>query len=211
MRPGVPTFGRTCRTRAYGTFARVLGSMCARRVLTLEEAVRKMSALPAQRWASPIAACSARHEGGPGRVRPGTVKELATFERPHQYAEGISTVIVNGQLALCRREDDRRPRGGGRSSGTASKCAAGNRVAAGRSSAFRGAGSLARVRRRQGPPLLALASARSAGHLSRRDDQNGRPQKGRAFVTGGSSVGRCHASADLEAAQVEERRTLTPR
>jgi N-acyl-D-amino-acid deacylase len=31
---------------------------------------------------------------------PATVKDRATFERPHQYAEGISTVLVNGQVVL---------------------------------------------------------------------------------------------------------------
>ena len=32
---------------------------------------------------------------------PATVIDLATFEKPHQYAEGVSAVIVNGQLALA--------------------------------------------------------------------------------------------------------------
>ena len=31
---------------------------------------------------------------------PGTIKDLATFEQPHQYAAGVSAVFVNGQLVL---------------------------------------------------------------------------------------------------------------
>jgi N-acyl-D-amino-acid deacylase len=29
-----------------------------------------------------------------------TVKDMATFEKPHQYAEGVAAVVVNGQVAL---------------------------------------------------------------------------------------------------------------
>ena len=32
---------------------------------------------------------------------PATVIDRATFEKPHQYAEGVSAVVVNGQLALA--------------------------------------------------------------------------------------------------------------
>ena len=101
--PGVPIFGRNVpHPRAYGTFARVLGLYVRdKQVLTLEEAVRKMSAFPARR-----VGLTDR-----GLIRPGmkadivvfdpaTVKDLATFEKPHQYAVGVSTVLVNGQLAL---------------------------------------------------------------------------------------------------------------
>jgi N-acyl-D-amino-acid deacylase len=101
--PGVPTFGRNVpHPRAYGTFARVLGVYVReKKVLTLEEAVRKMSAFPAQRLG-----LSDRGIIRPGMkadvvvFNPATVKDTATFEKPHQYAEGVSAVVVNGQLAL---------------------------------------------------------------------------------------------------------------
>jgi N-acyl-D-aspartate/D-glutamate deacylase len=32
---------------------------------------------------------------------PATIIDKATFEKPHQYAEGVSTVVVNGQLAMA--------------------------------------------------------------------------------------------------------------
>jgi dihydroorotase/N-acyl-D-amino-acid deacylase len=102
--PGVPTFGRNVpHPRAYGTFARVLGLYVReKQVLTLEEAVRKMSAFPAQR-----VGLSDR-----GLIRPGmkadiavfnavTIIDRATFEKPHQYADGVSAVVVNGQVALA--------------------------------------------------------------------------------------------------------------
>ena len=102
--PGIPTFGKDVpHPRAYGTFARVLGVYVReKKVLTLEEAVRKMSAFPAQRLG--LASRGLIRPGMKADVvvfNPATVKDLATFEKPHQYAEGISAVIVNGQLALA--------------------------------------------------------------------------------------------------------------
>jgi len=101
--PGVPVFGRNVpHPRAYGTFARVLGLYVReKKVLTLEEAVRKMSGFPAARVGLMDR----------GIVRPGmkadlvvfdaaTIVDKATFEKPHQYAEGVSAVLVNGQVAL---------------------------------------------------------------------------------------------------------------
>jgi N-acyl-D-amino-acid deacylase len=69
--------------------------------LTLEEAIRKMSAFPAARLGF----------GDRGLLRPGlkadiaifdpaTVRDTATFTRPHAYAEGFSHVIVNGQVVF---------------------------------------------------------------------------------------------------------------
>jgi N-acyl-D-amino-acid deacylase len=84
--------------RGYGTNARVLGRYVRERhVLRLEDAVRKMTSLPAQRF---------RLEGR-GLVRPGywadlvvfderTVADRATFEKPHAYSEGFKSVLVNG-------------------------------------------------------------------------------------------------------------------
>jgi dihydroorotase/N-acyl-D-amino-acid deacylase len=101
--PGIPTFGKDVpHPRAYGTFARVLGVYVREKhVLTLEEAVRKMSSLPAQRMG-----VSDRGILRPGMkadvvvFNPATIIDKARFEKPHLYAEGVSAVIVNGQLAL---------------------------------------------------------------------------------------------------------------
>ena len=100
---GIPLFGRANpHPRNYGTFARVLAVYVRDlKIITLEDAVRKMSSFPAQRLGL----------ADRGLIRPGMkadiavfdsalVRDAATFERPHQYAQGMSTVIVNGRIVL---------------------------------------------------------------------------------------------------------------
>ena len=88
--------------RAWGSAARILGKYVREeRVLTLEEAVRKMTSLPASRMGL----------AERGLVRPGmyadlvafdplTVRDVATFEDPLHYSEGIPYVAVNGELVV---------------------------------------------------------------------------------------------------------------
>jgi N-acyl-D-amino-acid deacylase len=90
--------------RFYGTFPRVLGRYVREtRLLTLEEAVRKMTSANAAK----IRALDR------GLLRPGLWADVtifdadriidhATFERPHQYATGVEYVIVNGVVVLDR-------------------------------------------------------------------------------------------------------------
>jgi N-acyl-D-amino-acid deacylase len=99
----VPIFGVAHpHPRSYGTFARVLGLYVREKtLLPLETAVRKMSAFPAQRLG-----LSDRGVLRPGLKAdvaifdPATVRDTATFERPHSYAEGVAYVIVNGQVVF---------------------------------------------------------------------------------------------------------------
>ncbi len=93
--------------RAYGTFPRVLGEYVrVQHVLTLETAVHKMTGLPAKRLGltgqrgclavgcfADVAIFDAERVGSP-----------ATFTEPHQYAEGIPFVMVNGVLVVERGE-----------------------------------------------------------------------------------------------------------
>lgn len=88
--------------RSYGTFARVLGVYVReKRVLTLEEAVRKMTSLPAARFG-----LQDRGVLRPGMKAdiaifdPARILDRATFANPHQYAEGVSYVLVNGTVVL---------------------------------------------------------------------------------------------------------------
>lgn len=84
--------------RAYGSFARVLGRYVREeRVLTLEEAVRRLAALPAE-----VLRLRDRGTLTPGAFAdvvvfdPATVIDRATYRQPHQYAAGIAHVFVNG-------------------------------------------------------------------------------------------------------------------
>jgi dihydroorotase/N-acyl-D-amino-acid deacylase len=99
----VPMFGQAHpHPRSYGTFARVLGRYVReRKIITLEDAVRKMSSFPARRLG--LADRGLLREAMKADIvvfDPETVRDLATFERPHQYAEGVDVVIINGEIAF---------------------------------------------------------------------------------------------------------------
>jgi N-acyl-D-amino-acid deacylase len=88
--------------RAYGNFARLLGRYVReQRLIPLEEAVRRLSALPAANLG-----LARRGRLAPGYFAdvmvfdPATVADRATYEHPHQYAVGVRHVVVNGTPAL---------------------------------------------------------------------------------------------------------------
>jgi N-acyl-D-amino-acid deacylase len=92
--------------RAYGNFARLLGKYVRdEKLISLEEAVRRLSGLPATNLGLP----------GRGFLKegmfadvvvfdPAIVADRATFEKPHQYSVGIRHVIVNGVPVLREGE-----------------------------------------------------------------------------------------------------------
>jgi N-acyl-D-amino-acid deacylase len=89
--------------RAYGTFPRILRKYVREEhALTLEDAIRKFSALPAQRmrftdrgvlkqgmWADIVV------------FDPATIRDLATFEQPNQLSQGMDYVLVNGVAVIA--------------------------------------------------------------------------------------------------------------
>jgi len=91
-----------CHPRAYGCFVRVLGKYTRdEKVLTLEQAVRKLSGLPATNLG--LGHRGFLQEGMFADVvafDPATVGDKATFEKPHQYAVGMRHVFVNGVQVL---------------------------------------------------------------------------------------------------------------
>lgn len=104
---GIPAFGRGApHPRAYGTNARVLGRYVRElNIIRLEDAVRKMTSLPAKRFNL--------HDRGlltPGMAAdivifdPNTIIDKATFEASHAYSEGMSYVLVNGKLVINKGE-----------------------------------------------------------------------------------------------------------
>jgi N-acyl-D-amino-acid deacylase len=100
---GVREFGEGVpHPRGYGNNARVLGHYVRElKIISLEDAIRKMTSLPAQTF-------GLRDRG---QIREGFAADLvifdenkvidkATFEQPHQYAEGFIDVIVNGEVVF---------------------------------------------------------------------------------------------------------------
>lgn len=103
--PAMTFMGRP-HPRFYGTFPRVLGVYVREKhVLTLEDAVRKMTSLAAS-----ILGLTDRGLLRPGMAAdlvifdPDTVKDRATFEDPAQYPAGIPYVIVNGTVVIDQGE-----------------------------------------------------------------------------------------------------------
>lgn len=88
--------------RLYGTFPRVLGPYSRdQQVLSLEEAIRKMTSLPARRLG--LTDRGIIKEGACADITVfdrDTVADNATFSDPHQYPTGIDYVIVNGRVVL---------------------------------------------------------------------------------------------------------------
>ena len=92
--------------RAYGNVARLLGRYVRdERLITLEEAVRRLTSLPAENL----------HLDHRGRLRPGyaadvvvfdpeLVEDHATYDQPHRYATGVRHVLVNGIRVLADGE-----------------------------------------------------------------------------------------------------------
>jgi N-acyl-D-amino-acid deacylase len=100
MRRGKP------HPRGYGTYPRVLGKYVRESgTLTLEEAIRKMTSFPAQRFG-----LQSRGLLKPGMVadivafNPDTVIDTATYEEPHQLPKGVEHVIVNGEITVQSSE-----------------------------------------------------------------------------------------------------------
>jgi len=106
VRPDGPLGEGKPHPRWYGTFPRILGKYVREeQVISLEEAVRKMTSLNAEKLGI----------GDRGSIAPGMKADLAlfdpeivadraTFEDPHQFPSGIDYVLVNGEIVLDRGE-----------------------------------------------------------------------------------------------------------
>jgi dihydroorotase/N-acyl-D-amino-acid deacylase len=109
----IPIFGKNHpHPRSYGTFARVLSVYVReKKLLTLETAVQKMSSLPAQRLG--LTDRGVLRQGLKADIvifDPASIRDTATFEKPHSYAEGVQAVMVNGVVVFENgRMTDTRP------------------------------------------------------------------------------------------------------
>jgi N-acyl-D-amino-acid deacylase len=88
--------------RSYGTFPRVLGHYCRDRGLfDLPTAIRKMTSMPADQMGIPDRGRLARGMKADLVVfDPRTVRDIASFDDPHRFPEGIHHVLVNGKLVV---------------------------------------------------------------------------------------------------------------
>ncbi|MDH3365758.1 MAG: D-aminoacylase [Thermoplasmata archaeon] len=101
-----PCSGTAVHPRAFGTFPRAIREYSLRKgLIPLEEMIRKMTSAPAERMGF----------ADRGRLAEGMmadivvfdrerIRDMATFENPNQYAEGITHVFVNGVLTICDGE-----------------------------------------------------------------------------------------------------------
>jgi N-acyl-D-amino-acid deacylase len=95
--------------RAYGNFARVFAQYVRKdHALSIEDAVRKLSALPADNLSlKDRGRLQSGYFADVVVFDPNTIQDHATYERPHQLSTGVSYVVVNGKLAL----EDGKPTG----------------------------------------------------------------------------------------------------
>ena len=95
--------------RAYGNFARVFAQYVRKdHALSIEEAVRKLSTLPAGNLSlKDRGRLQSGYFADAVVFDPNTIQDHATYERPHQLSTGVSYVVVNGKLAI----EDGKPTG----------------------------------------------------------------------------------------------------
>ncbi|MFQ6133225.1 MAG: amidohydrolase family protein [Armatimonadota bacterium] len=93
-----------CHPRTYGCFARVLRRMVReKKLLSLGEAVRKMTSLPAAKFG--FQGRGALAEGNWADIvvfDPQTIADTATYEQPRQYPVGLDWALVNGEVVFER-------------------------------------------------------------------------------------------------------------
>ena len=88
--------------RSYGTYPRVFARYVRdREVLSLPEAIRRMTSLPARRLK--LSDRGSLRVGAKADItvfNPDSIRDTATFDEPHQFPAGIHHVLVNGRLAI---------------------------------------------------------------------------------------------------------------
>ena len=100
---GLPPFGESSEhPRSYGAFPRKLRHyVLDRPVISMQQAIHAATGLPAQVFA--IVDRGVLRKGAFADVivfDPATLRDVATYEKPHAYAVGVTHVVINGKLAL---------------------------------------------------------------------------------------------------------------
>ncbi|MFM5917815.1 MAG: N-acyl-D-amino-acid deacylase family protein [Novosphingobium sp.] len=102
MAPEGKFLERSTHPRAYGTFARFLGRYVRdQKVMPLAEGIRRLTSLPVQQLGiSGRGRLAAGYMADVVVFDPASIQDHATFAKPHQYATGVSAVVVNGKAAI---------------------------------------------------------------------------------------------------------------
>jgi N-acyl-D-amino-acid deacylase len=100
---GIRVFGQgSPHPRGYGTNARVLSEYVRdKNILSLEEAIRRMTSLPAQKFG--LNDRGLLKEGYAADILifdDKEVQDLSTYDKPHAYSKGFKYVIVNGEVVV---------------------------------------------------------------------------------------------------------------
>jgi N-acyl-D-amino-acid deacylase len=102
LAPTGPSAGTKPHPRSYGTFPRVLGHYARdQRTISLSQAVHKMTGMPAKRLG--LADRGVIRVGARADLvvfDPRRVIDVATFDDPHRYPEGVEHVVVNGRFVI---------------------------------------------------------------------------------------------------------------
>jgi N-acyl-D-amino-acid deacylase len=104
--PYGPTGLRKVHPRFYGTFPRVLGRYVReKKVLSLPQAIHKMTAIPARKLnLNDRGLLKKGYQADIVVFNEDQIADTATFDNPHQYPNGISYVLVNGQVVISNGE-----------------------------------------------------------------------------------------------------------
>ena len=100
------TAARKVHPRFYGTYPRILGRYVReKQVLTLEQAIYKMTGLPARKLQlKDRGLLNKGYQADIVVFDENQITDTATFENPHQYPKGIHHVLVNGQPVIANGE-----------------------------------------------------------------------------------------------------------
>ncbi len=97
-----PVSGGKPHPRNFGTFVRMVGTYARdKNIMPVHEIIRKVTSLPAQRFG--LQGRGVLREGFWADVvvfDPLRIRDRATFKEPHQFADGIDYVLVNGQIVV---------------------------------------------------------------------------------------------------------------
>jgi N-acyl-D-aspartate/D-glutamate deacylase len=102
MAPEGPAAKQRPHPRSYGTYPRVLGHYCRERgIFDLTTAIKKCTSMPADQVGLTDRGRIARGMKADLVVfDPERIADRATFENPHQYADGVRFVLVNGTVVV---------------------------------------------------------------------------------------------------------------